>query len=131
VERQEDEPQVPIEPEPEEEDIPPAERRLRETQFRVKRRVCENCLFSKNRLVSEERKADILARCEQENTFFICHEASERGETVCCRVYWDQYKNEVANLRLVQLFHRLQPGRLQFVEPGETNPLREEEEKDG
>lgn len=57
--------------------------------FKVCEEKCTKCLFTKDRVVSKERMADILAECARNNTHFICHEASIAGEEVCCRGFYD------------------------------------------
>jgi hypothetical protein len=106
-------------PEPSEE-----EQRLRNICFRVMHKCCQQCLFGPEKLVSDERKADILAQCErQEKTFFVCHEGSSQGKLICCRAFFERYKDQLLLLRLVQLYERRYPGSIRFV-----NPIGEEDQ---
>lgn len=57
--------------------------------FKVCDKKCTKCLFTKDRIVSKERMAQILEECEQKNTHFICHEASAKDEDVCCSGFYD------------------------------------------
>lgn len=93
------------------------EQQLRDICFRVMSRCCQNCLFSPNKLVSDERKADILQQCEHQETFFVCHEASKRGQEICCRAFFELYKDQLPWLRAVQFYENRFPGLLRFVDP--------------
>lgn len=49
---------------------------------------CDQCLFTKNKIVSDEAKAEILAKCEKEQTHFVCHKGTEVGENVVCNGFF-------------------------------------------
>ena len=55
---------------------------------------CNECLFSKNHIVSgEARVQQILADCERKGRYFICHKATLRGDAVVCRAFFDTRSN--------------------------------------
>lgn len=58
--------------------------------LKVYNESCENCLFSKNRIVSAERKGQLLRQCVGEQSHFICHEATMEGKDVVCRSFYDK-----------------------------------------
>lgn len=45
---------------------------------------CDECLFSQNKIVSDERKAQLLEECWRGGTYFICHKATLKGHAVIC-----------------------------------------------
>lgn len=56
--------------------------------FKVMAERCNECLFSKNKIVSKERKAQIIRQITRgEGSWFHCHKASG----VACRGDWDKY----------------------------------------
>ncbi len=58
---------------------------------KVFERKCRNCLFSGARLVSEERKNEILEACRRKKSHFTCHKSKRRGsDSVMCRGYWEK-----------------------------------------
>ena len=57
--------------------------------FKVKKECCGQCLFGKDKIVSSERKRDILSDCRQGDSHFICHKASIKGEDICCKGFYD------------------------------------------
>lgn len=58
--------------------------------FQVMKQKCDQCLFSENKIVSNERRKDILAECKRKDAHFICHKASiAGGKDVCCRGFYD------------------------------------------
>ena len=102
-----------------EDELSAEERELRASCFRVMTACCANCLFGPNKLVSDERKDALLTEILAEDSFFVCHEASEQGQKICCRGFFERYKSIVPSLRLVQFYQGLFPGSLRFVEPTE------------
>jgi hypothetical protein len=46
--------------------------------LKVADRPCDQCLFHKNRVVSEERAEEVLAECEHKDLHFVCHNSSIR-----------------------------------------------------
>ncbi len=50
---------------------------------------CNQCLFSNAKIVEQERKLDVLATCEADNTHFVCHKHSIKGRNTCCRGFYD------------------------------------------
>ena len=46
---------------------------------------CNECLYSKNRIVSAERAAELTRKVVREDGYFVCHKSSIRGgeEVVC------------------------------------------------
>jgi hypothetical protein len=56
----------------------------------VMKERCDECLFSPDRIVSNERAAEVLADCAENGTHFICHKATLKGRHVCCRGFYDK-----------------------------------------
>jgi hypothetical protein len=77
------------------------------TGFQVMRKRCDQCLFSSNKIVSDDRKQEILDGCLQQGDekFFICHKSSIAGGAVCCRGFYDSLGEKVA---IIQIAKRLQ-----------------------
>lgn len=70
----------------------------------------DQCLFTKNKIVTDERKQEILDGCEREQTHFICHKGSIAGENVVCNGF---FRNKTTPyLELVKV-----TGRIVFVDP--------------
>ncbi len=59
----------------------------------VQKRCCKQCLFSKNKIVSDERKEQILEDCEKNNKHFMCHKATIKGLNVTCHAFYKQKTN--------------------------------------
>lgn len=53
---------------------------------------CNECLFSSNKIVDDERKAEVLEECRKSDRHFICHKASINNQDVCCRGFFDTQK---------------------------------------
>lgn len=57
-------------------------------KFRVMAERCDQCLFSKNKIVSKERKAEIIREITSgQGSWFHCH----KTHGVACRGDWDKY----------------------------------------
>lgn len=76
---------------------------------KVQKNNCNNCLFTENKIVSESRKAEILARCKSKKTQFICHKASAKKTKVVCRGFYDTQEKPEINAMLEML------GQIEFT----------------
>ena len=76
--------------------------------FKVYAARCNECLFSKDKIVSDERRAQILAECKRKDSHFICHKATISGQNVCCRGF---YETQTSNL--IRVMGRI--GGIEFV----------------
>lgn len=56
----------------------------RSDTFDVCDKPCDQCLFSSNKVVSEERKLEILSEVSRNDTHFLCHKHSIEGRDVVC-----------------------------------------------
>lgn len=57
--------------------------------FKVYAERCAQCLFSKDKIVSDERRKDLLAHIKDTGRWFECHKASLRDERICCKGFYD------------------------------------------
>lgn len=79
--------------------------------FKVMEKRCDECLFSKLKLVSNERRKDIIQGCLENDSHLICHKSSIKDQgTVCCRGFYETFKNRIT---ICQLGDRL--GVTEFV----------------
>jgi hypothetical protein len=74
--------------------------------FLVQKHKCDQCLFTDNKIVSDIRKSEIILDCRGRDTYFVCHKDSvitgRKTQKLCCRGYWDLYKNEFNMGRIAQ-----------------------------
>ena len=63
---------------------------------------CKNCLFSKDKIVSNERRRDVLEQCEKQCTYFICHKASMNNERICCSEFYKRNNDKPGTLRIAK-----------------------------
>lgn len=83
--------------------------------FKVCNEPCNQCLFSKDKIVSNERRKQILDECKREDTHFICHKATIEGKEVCCRTFYD-----TRDTNLIRIAQRL--NMVEFVNPTTGKP---------
>lgn len=76
----------------------------------VQRKCCKQCLFSKNKIVSDERKAEILKDCADNNKHFQCHKATIKGVQGTCRAFYDKCTNPAISQMLESI------GEVEFVD---------------
>jgi hypothetical protein len=86
--------------------------------FKVADKRCDQCLMGPNKIVSDERKQDLLEDILTTQTHFVCHKATINGEDVCCRGFYDAYHKEVSKLRI---FKRI--GLIEFVPTEGLDPI--------
>jgi hypothetical protein len=104
--------------------------------MQIAARMCNQCLFTQNRIVSEERAASILKQCAREKTHFICHKFSllHRGSQVMCRGHYEAVeRGELPAPELLKCARRLKV--LTFVElppeKAERGPTEEDRDDPG
>lgn len=93
-------------------------------KFQVCEKPCNQCLFSKNRIVPAARMREILAGCKRDDAHFICHKASIAGREVCCRAFFD-----TRDTNLIRVAGRL--GMIEFVDPSTGKPSAALQPKEG
>lgn len=69
----------------------------------VQKKCCNQCLFTKHKIVSDERKASIIKDCLENNKHFICHKASIKGTNVTCRGFYDKHTNRAISEMLEKI----------------------------
>lgn len=67
---------------------------------------CQNCLLSKDRIVSPSRAKEIIETCKKEQSYFICHKASvsedENGQQVMCKSFYDKFRYHSQLFRIAE-----------------------------
>jgi hypothetical protein len=82
--------------------------------FKVCATRCDQCLFSREAIVGNARRRDVLEQCARNDSHFICHkhgvgsEDELDGEDVCCRGFYDRNPGATNLMRIA--------GRLNMVE---------------
>ena len=76
---------------------------------------CDQCLFSKARIVSAARKRELLADIRRTQGYFVCHKATQAGEDAMCRGFHDERGPESQMLRIA--------GRLNMIRYVEESEL--------
>lgn len=70
--------------------------------MKVYDKPCQNCLFSKDRIVSGKAAKQIIKECIQNETHFICHKATMNGEDICCKTFYDKFGNFSRNIQFAK-----------------------------
>ena len=58
--------------------------------FAVMKERCDQCLFGKDKIVSNARRAELLRDIKRRDSYFVCHKASIAGVEIACRGDYDQ-----------------------------------------
>lgn len=77
--------------------------------FKVKKERCDECLYSKDKIVSQERRKELLQDMGASDSHFICHKSSIDGKDVCCKGFYD-----TSTTNLIRVAQRL--GAVEFVD---------------
>lgn len=84
--------------------------------MRIAKERCKNCLLGPDALVSPAQVKAHLQKCARDDSHFICHRASMKGEDICCRGFYD-----TRTTNLIRVMGRL--GAIEFVDLPECEPL--------
>lgn len=52
-------------------------------------RRCDQCLFSKNKIVDNKRRREILKDCKESDKHFECHKGTIKGRKVMCKGFFE------------------------------------------
>jgi hypothetical protein len=72
----------------------------RQDIFQVVSSRCNECLFSDNKIVDDDRKQDLIEQTLANNSYFTCHKAMLAGLDLCCRGFFDVHKDNSLVTRL-------------------------------
>lgn len=78
--------------------------------LKVCEKQCDQCLFSKNRIVSGRRMKEILTDCIRNDSHFVCHKGTIENENIVCRGFYDNYSTN-----LIRIMGRL--NGITFINP--------------
>jgi len=81
--------------------------------LKVMNSKCDQCLFTKNRVVSSVRMAEIVDECLAHDTYFECHKGTIVHDHIVCRGFYDLYKYDVLVTRIACMYNFID-----FVEVG-------------
>lgn len=81
-----------------------------EKVFRVAQKRCNECLYTRNKIVEDSRREAIVQSCKETGKYFICHKATLTGWGVVCRGFFEEEANPSC-----QVAQRL--GLVAFVDP--------------
>lgn len=74
-------------------------------KLQVCEKLCDECLFTPNRIVRDGAKEDIVEECLKADKYFICHKSTIVGREFVCRGFWNKHRNDVLPLRLAQMWN--------------------------
>jgi len=94
--------------------------------FKVFDKCCKNCLLSEDSIVSPERRTQLLSKIAKEQSFFICHKATMKGDKVCCRKFYDTLGHVSQNIRIAERLRAIE-----FVEQVDFEKLPTHKEMEG
>ena len=75
----------------------------------VKKKCCGQCLFGKNKIVSDSRKKSLLEDLERNDSHFTCHKATIENKDHVCRGFYEQKTSN-----MIRISQRL--GMVNFVD---------------
>ena len=86
--------------------------------LKVFKTCCQNCLLSKDRIVSPDRAKQIINDIVAEQSHFICHKASMEGKDIMCRKFYDELGH---TSQMVCICGRI--GAIEFIEQADREKL--------
>lgn len=77
--------------------------------LKIMKKKCDQCLFSKNKIVSDSRKKGIIKECKERQNHFVCH----KTDNVVCAGFNEKLGEYAQSIRMAG---RL--GIIEYVEVG-------------
>jgi hypothetical protein len=60
---------------------------------------CDQCLFSDRKIVSDDRKDEVIDKALKDDTYFVCH----KSDSVCCHNFYKLHQRDTLVLRLANI----------------------------
>ena len=79
--------------------------------FKVTKSCCNQCLFGPDKIVSDRRKTNLLKEITREQSYFVCHKSTIKGEDTCCRGFYETMGHHSQIIRIAERI-----GAIEFVE---------------
>lgn len=70
--------------------------------FLVYNKPCNQCLFSKNKIVSDDRYHEIIKECLAEQRHFLCHKSTIQNKHICCHAFYKKHEKDVWYITLAK-----------------------------
>lgn len=64
----------------------------------IKAKQCDQCLFSKNRIVSGKRMKEIVTGCVRRDTHFECHKGTIEGKHIVCAGWFSKFSSQMIRI---------------------------------
>ena len=90
----------------------------RNVGLRVSSKVCDECLYSKHKIVEDETKRAVLDECKRTGKYFICHKFTLKNKAAVCRGFFNVERNATC-----QVAERL--GLVVYVDPPDISVASE------
>lgn len=78
------------------------------TKLKVMSEQCNQCLFSKHRIVSGARMKEVIQECLSHDTHFQCHKGTIAHEDIACKGFVDTYGYDVLPVRVALMFNLIE-----------------------
>lgn len=86
--------------------------------LKVYKECCNNCLLSKDRIVSPKIAKDLLKEITEKQSYFVCHKASMNSEEIVCKTFFDKLGHQSQTIRIAERLNAVQ-----FVEQNNNEKL--------
>lgn len=64
----------------------------------IKETQCDQCLFSKNRIVDAKRMKEIVTECRRKDTHFECHKGTIEGKNIVCHGWFTRFTSQMIRI---------------------------------
>lgn len=75
--------------------------------MQIASKQCDQCLFSKNKIVSDSRKEELVADLIKRDKFFECHKGTLAGKHVVCAGYFKRYGESQQSIQVAQRLEKM------------------------
>lgn len=86
------------------------------SDHKIMARQCDQCLYSKARIVSGKRASQIIRDTARQDRDFLCHKGSLAGQEIVCRGHLDA----TGGGQLTRIMGRL--GGIKWIDPATLKP---------
>lgn len=78
---------------------------MKAKNLKVCEKRCNECLFTKDRVVGSKRAKEVISQCLKEDKYFFCHKGTINGVDIVCAGFYERFFRDILSLRFATAFN--------------------------
>lgn len=74
-------------------------------KLKIYNHACDQCLFTDNKIVPDERAQEVIEQALASDSWFECRKGTLQGQNIVCRGFWNKHKKDSLATRLALMLN--------------------------